>query len=171
VYNSYFESFPKLKDHFEEVMTQTINQEFILFNNVTGRKLFLRSDEPLIKYKEVVNSPYFFQHPEAREIMKEYETSMSEIQRKAQNYPIQGSSADISKLAGIIFFNQLKNRKLLFLVKIVNMVHDEYNIEAPDDIAEEMASLLVKCMAAAGDQFCKIIKLGAVADIGTHWIH
>lgn len=171
VYNSYFASFPNLKGYFDSIMAQVVKKEYILFNNITGRKLFLDSKEPFIKYKNVVTDPLFFQHPEARSIMAEYEKSMSEIQRKAQNYPIQGSSADISKLAGVIFFNQLKKAGLLFKVKIVNMVHDEFNIEAPDAIADEMSTLLVNCMVAAGSQFCKTIKLGAVADIGDHWIH
>ena len=54
---------------------------------------------------------------------------------------------------------------------MVNMVHDEWCIEAPEEIASEISDLLVKCMKAAGDQFCKIVKLGAVAEIGDYWIH
>ena len=103
--------------------------------------------------------------------MREYNKSKSEIQRKAQNYPIQGSSADISKLSGIIFYNQLIEKNLLGKVKIVNMVHDEWCVEAPEEIASEISDLLVKCMKAAGDQFCKTVKLGAVAEIGDYWIH
>ena len=51
------------------------------------------------------------------------------------------------------------------------MVHDEYCVESPEDIAEEMAELLVKCMEKAGEKFCKIIPLKADVEIGDHWIH
>ena len=51
------------------------------------------------------------------------------------------------------------------------MVHDEFNVEAPDEIAEEMSDLLIKCMSKAGDQFCKTVPLTAEAEIGDHWIH
>ena len=171
VYNSYFASFPNLKTYFESIVSMVSQKEYILFNSVTGRKFFLKSDEPFVQYKNIVNDPFFFQHPERRVILEEYDKSYAEIQRLSQNYPIQGSSADISKLAGVIFFNQLKQRGLLFKVLIVNMVHDEFNIEAPKEISKEMADLLVQCMVAAGKQFCHTVKLNAVADIGDHWIH
>ena len=51
------------------------------------------------------------------------------------------------------------------------MVHDEYCVESPEDIAEEMAELLVKCMEKAGEKFCKIVALKADVEIGDHWIH
>ena len=54
---------------------------------------------------------------------------------------------------------------------MVNMVHDEWCVEAPEEIASEISDLLVKCMKSAGDQFCKTVKLGAVAEIGDYWIH
>ena len=171
VYNSYFASFPNLKTYFESIVNMVSQKEYILFNSVTGRKFFLKSDEPFVQYKNIVNDPFFFQHPERRVILEEYDKSYAEIQRLSQNYPIQGSSADISKLAGVIFFNQLKQRGLLFKVLIVNMVHDEFNIEAPKEISKEMADLLVQCMVASGKQFCHTVKLNAVADIGSHWIH
>lgn len=171
VYDSYFEGFPGLKGYFDYVLEQTMEKHYILFNSITGRKLFIPSDEPLIKYQEDIDDPYFWRRPEARIIQSEYNKSKSEIQRKAQNYPIQGSAADCSKLAGIILFNQLIQKDLLFKVKIVNMVHDEYNLEAPDEMAEEISSLVVKCMVAAGAQFCKVIPLGADAQIGEHWLH
>lgn len=171
VYNNYFKAFPGLKNYFELVLAKAEHFDYILFNNITGRKLFISLDEPFIKYKNIIKSPEFWYDPEAKNIMREYNKSKSEIQRKAQNYPIQGSSADISKLSGIIFYNQLIEKNLLGKVKMVNMVHDEWCIEAPEEIASEISDLLVKCMKAAGDQFCKIVKLGAVAEIGDYWIH
>ena len=171
VYNSYFDAFSDLKDYFDIGMCQVERDHYILFNNITGRKLFFDSEEPFLKYKEMISDPYFNCNPESRSILSEYNKSKSEVQRKSQNYRIQGSAADCSKLAGIMFFNQLIQRNLLFKVKVVNMVHDEFNIEAPIEIAEEMSNLLVKCMEAAGKQFCKLIPLTAEAAIGDHWIH
>lgn len=171
VYESYFTSFGGLRTYFDVSMLQVERDHYILFNSVTGRKLFFSPDEPFLKYKEDVEDPFFWQQPNARSIMSEYNKSRSEVQRKSQNYRIQGSAADCSKLAGVIFFNQLIQRELLWTVKIVNMVHDEYNIEAPEDIAEEMSDLLVKCMEKAATQFCKIVPLTAEAEIGDCWIH
>ena len=171
VYNSYFEAFPGLRNYFDYVLELAINSHYILFNSVTGRKLFISPDEPIFKYADDIADPYFWQRPDARSIQAEYNKSKSEIQRKAQNYPIQGTSADCSKLAGVILFNQLIQKDLLFKVKIVNMVHDEFNVEAPAEIANEISELVVNCMKAAGAQFCKTVPLGAEAQIGDHWLH
>lgn len=171
VYESYFNAFPGLRQYFDYVMARTLHDHYITFNNVTGRKLFISPDDPIFKYADDMFDPYFWSRPDARSIHKEYNKSKSEIQRKAQNYPIQGSAADCSKLAGVILFNELIKRDLLFKVKIVNMVHDEWNIEAPEEIAEEISNLVVICMKTAGKQFCKTVPLGAEAKIGDYWLH
>lgn len=171
VYKNYFEAFPGLKNYFDYMLDQSLHNHYILFNPITRRKLFLSPDEPVFKYAEDLADPYFWQRAEARSIRSEYNKSKSELQRKSQNYPIQGSAADCSKLAGVILFNQLIKRGLLFTVKIVNMVHDEFNVEAPEEIAEETSELVKNCMVAAGEQFCKFVKLGAEAQIGDHWLH
>ena len=81
------------------------------------------------------------------------------------------SSADISKLAGCMFFKEIVMRNWFDIVKIVNFVHDEFVVEAPDELVEEVTELLINCMKKAGSVFCKIIPLDADAAIGLHWIH
>jgi len=171
VYTSYFTAFKDLKQYFDCGMAQVERDHYILFNPLTGRKLFFSENEPFLRNKQEMADEFFKYRPSARSIESEYRKSASEVQRKSQNYRIQGSAADCSKLAGVIFFNQLIQKDLLFVVKMINMIHDEYNIEAPDEIADEMATLLVKCMEVAGTQFCKIVPLTADVEIGTYWIH
>jgi hypothetical protein len=55
--------------------------------------------------------------------------------RVAMNTPIQGTAADIMKIAMINVYKELKNRGLQ--AKIVLQVHDEMMIEAPVSEAEE----------------------------------
>lgn len=81
------------------------------------------------------------------------------------------SSSDISKLAGVYFFNNILDRGWFDIVKIVNMIHDEYVLEAPEEIIQEVTDLMIKCMIKAGSKFCKIIPLSAEAEIGPYWIH
>ena len=47
----------------------------------------------------------------------------------------------------------------------------EGNIEAPEDIAQEQADMLVKSMIKGAEPFLKTLKLGATASIGPYWIH
>ena len=125
VYDSYFESFNGLKNYFDAGMDDVIEKHYILYNNVTGRKYFFSEDTPFLKYYEMVNLPYFHNIPDSRVVKREYDESYAEAQRLSQNYRIQGSSADISKLAGIYLFQEILNRGWFNVVKIVNMIHDK----------------------------------------------
>ena len=84
---------------------------------------------------------------------------------------IQGSSADITKLAGIYFFRYLIEKGLVFKVLMPNVVHDEWIVESPKELAEEMKNKLQECMEDAGKVFCKVVKLKADPMVTTHWQH
>ena len=152
-------------------MAHTMHYQYVTYNSATNRKLFLDPSLPLVKYKADVEDPFFWQRPDAKSLHALYRNSLADIQRVSQNYPIQGTAADCSKLAGVILFNELKKRNLLFKVLIVNMVHDEFCVEAPEEIAEETSQLVVDCMEKAGTIFCKVIPLRAEPAIGDYWIH
>lgn len=52
---------------------------------------------------------------------------------------------------------------------IVNI--KEVNLEAPENIADEIASVIVTAMKSAGVYFCPNAPLDATCDIGDFWIH
>ena len=68
-------------------------------------------------------------------------------QRAAMNTPIQGTAADIMKIAMINVLKELKKRKLKS--KIVLQVHDEMMIEAVLEEVEEVKEILKNCMETA----------------------
>lgn len=68
-------------------------------------------------------------------------------ERIALNTPIQGSAADIIKLAMISVYNELKKRKLKS--KLVLQVHDELIIDAYNDEIDEVKELLRDLMENA----------------------
>jgi DNA polymerase-1 len=84
---------------------------------------------------------------------------------------IQGSSADITKFAGILFMREILKRDWWLKVKIVNFVHDEILVECPKEISIEVKDTLIKCMEEAGKPFCRILPLSSEALIGDHWVH
>ena len=65
-------------------------------------------------------------------------------ERCAMNSPIQGTAADIIKLAMIRVDRELKRRKMR--TKLILQVHDELILEAPADEAGAAAALLKECM-------------------------
>ncbi len=67
--------------------------------------------------------------------------------RAAMNTPIQGTAADIMKIAMIKVYNELKNRNLKS--KIVLQIHDELIIETLLEEKEEVKQILKDCMENA----------------------
>ncbi len=68
-------------------------------------------------------------------------------QRVAMNMPIQGSAADIIKIAMIKVYNRLEKENLK--AKLILQVHDELIVEAPDNEVMQVAQILQEEMENA----------------------
>jgi len=68
-------------------------------------------------------------------------------ERAAVNMPIQGSAADIIKLAMITLYRRLSDAALR--AKMVLQVHDELVLEVPDEELEQVTALVVDTMENA----------------------
>jgi DNA polymerase-1 len=85
-------------------------------------------------------------------------------ERTAMNTPIQGSAADIIKIAMIRVFNELKERNLKS--KLILQVHDELIIDAHKDEIDEVKKLLKDNMEEA---ISIKVPLKADMNIGDNW--
>ena len=85
-------------------------------------------------------------------------------ERVAMNSPIQGTAADIIKIAMIRVFNRLRKEGLQS--KLILQIHDELLIEAPKDEAESARALLEEEMKAAASLD---VVLETDCHIGTDW--
>ena len=85
-------------------------------------------------------------------------------ERVARNMPIQGTAADIIKIAMIKVYNRLKNEKMLS--RLILQVHDELIVEAPENEAEKAAAILSEEMQNAVNLSVPLI---ADAGIGKTW--
>lgn len=182
VYDAYFKAFPKLKDYFSKCEESALKNGYILFNSVSGRKSYIDFFSRFQEMGEKLNSRFWNRYREEREKdsaefkkmklqVSKYYKWKSMISKRSLNYPIQGTSADITKEACSLFFSKLRKLNLLGLVKIVNIVHDEIVIECPLDVEELMAHILKECMEKAGERYCKTVKLTAEPVITNHWTH
>ena len=79
-------------------------------------------------------------------------------ERAAMNTPVQGTAADIMKIAMIKVFKELQKRNLK--TKIVLQVHDEMMLEAPIEEKEEVKKILKQCMEGAAN-----LKVPLIAEI------
>ena len=82
----------------------------------------------------------------------------------AMNTPIQGSAADLIKLAMIRVENAL--RESFPQAQLLLQVHDELIVEAPEEIAEQIAALVSREM----EQVASLtVPLTAEAKFGKSW--
>jgi len=182
VYTSYFDAFPGLKNYFKKVQKDMWDNGYIEFNSVTKRKLFFNA-EWFEERKKKFTSEYWaiyrdhksrntkYYKEELGPEVKQFFKSKSGIERKALNFPIQGSSADVTKIAGILFFKWIEENMMLHIIKIPNFVHDEIVAECPLGMEEKVASKLKECMEKAGTYFCKTVPLKAEPCISLKWEH
>jgi len=86
-------------------------------------------------------------------------------ERVALNMPIQGTAADIIKLAMVKVFERLKAEKLE--AKLIMQVHDELIVECPEAEVEQVKALLAEEMEGV---FAMSVPLTAEAHSGKTWL-
>ncbi len=88
-------------------------------------------------------------------------------ERMAVNSPIQGSAADLIKLAMINVHRAL--HEALPRVKMILQVHDELIFEVPDSDMEETKRLVKREMEGVGRQLGLSVPLKVDLGVGTNW--
>lgn len=181
IYDSYFKAFPGLKSYFDEAKKFGVENGYVLISPVTGKKSYVDYYDEFVKLKNEMNKDFWDRYkqmknsntPTAREMkdkVSQFFRKRGDIERMSLNYPIQGESAEITKLACVYFWSKyLVPNNLLFKVLIVNIIHDEILVETPEEIAQQTAAQLEKAMVDAGAKFCKRVKLKADPCIAPYW--
>lgn len=95
------------------------------------------------------------------EIMSPNKNIAAAGERIAKNTPIQGTAADIIKIAMVRVFRRLE--KELPDAKLILQVHDELIVEARESVSEQAAVILMEEMSAAGKEF----DMDLPVDVGT----
>ncbi|GIK60957.1 MAG: DNA polymerase I [Ignavibacteriota bacterium] len=117
----YFNTFKKVKNYMEDSVSKAKEKGFA--ETLLGRRRFLKN----------INSN--------NRVVRQFE------ERVAINMPIQGTAADMIKLAMIKIHNEFEKRK--FKTKMVLQVHDELLFDAHKDEVDELRPLIKKIMESA----------------------
>lgn len=115
----YFETYPQIKEYMENVKAEAHEKGYV--ETMFGRKRYL-GDELSSRNK----------------MIREF------AERAAINAPLQGTAADLVKLAMIKLGEELK--KSDFKTKMILQVHDELVLEVPKNELKEIEALVKKCM-------------------------
>ncbi len=87
------------------------------------------------------------------------------MRREAMNYPIQGSSADIAKLALVYVREELAGLD----ARLINSIHDEFVVECAEDIANDVANKVKDAMNRAGAALLKKVPTEVEVGISREW--
>ena len=123
---AYFERFPGVRDYIERTKLLAARQGYV--ETLMGRRRYF---------------------PELQSDSKASHYARQAAERMAINAPIQGTAADIIKIAMIRLHDALQARESLS--RMILQVHDELIIEAPDNEVPATASLVCKIMESAFD--------------------
>jgi DNA polymerase-1 len=111
---------------------------------------------------------------EAKDISKVWNGAWGSIEREGTNTPVQGSNADVAKVAmgagsdknGKEFMWHILPRYGAYLI---NFVHDEFVIECPAEHATECEEEVKDCIRRAGAEFMSRVVMEAEANISERW--
>ena len=136
----------KAKEYIEQYLTE-----------YSGVRMFMQ--ESIKKAKETGYSMTMFgRRREIAELKSNNYMVRQFGERAAMNTPVQGTAADIMKIAMIKVFKELQKRNLQ--TKIVLQVHDEMMLEAPIEEKEKVKKLLQECMESAAS-----LKVPLIAEV------
>jgi DNA polymerase-1 len=139
IIDNYFEQFPGIKEYMDHSIQYAREHGYV--ETVLGRKRYLRD----------ITS--------ANAVVRGF------AERNAINSPIQGSAADMIKLAMIKIHDYLKKEKLQS--KMILQVHDELIFDAHKDEADQLMKAVKKLMAEA----MKLdVPIEVDANTGNNWL-
>ena len=121
IMTNFFEAYPEINDYFRKINEEVNEKEYV--STLLGRKRYLR---------EIHDANY-----QVREFAR----------RAAMNAPIQGTAADLIKIAMIRVNQALKEQKLES--KIICQIHDELLLKVPSKEKEKVYDLVKNIMENA----------------------
>lgn len=137
--DGYFASYPKVKEYMDTVVTKAGQNGYV--ETIFGRRRNLK------------------------DILSGNATVRGLAERNAINAPIQGSAADIIKLAMIEVRRRLESEKLES--KIILQVHDELVLDVPRNEVEAVRRLVTEAMEGAVEL---AIPLTTELGVGDNWL-
>ena len=92
-------------------------------------------------------------------------TERGALRREAMNFPIQGASADIAKLALLYIREELQGLDAC----LINCIHDEFVVECAKEVAPDVAERSKTAMNKAGEEILEKVPVEVEVAISREW--
>lgn len=139
--DAYFERFPGIRRYLDETKLKARTDGYV--ETLLGRRRYF----PVFRSRQRIN----------RQIEMRAE-------REAVNHPIQGTAADIIKIAMIRLHDQLTRS---YQARMLLQVHDELVLEVPNEELDEIRPLVIETMSTA---YPLDVPLKVEANTGKNWL-
>jgi len=118
------------------------------------------------KAKEFIRVNY----PQVKDLWRKFFAIQNGLERKFLNYPIQGASASILKVAmGMLWQHTIKHN--IHDLELINFVHDEVLARCPEDRAQEYGELVGYYMVEGAKYICSDVAMKADSVLSNTWTH
>ena len=174
---AYLDGFPGIAKFKSEGSKAVRQNGYVLMCKYTGHKMYWWDHDKWLKRQESFTQEFWEDYRNnhkgtgdtvAMEVREHFQAA-SKWDRMALNAPTQNTGIVILKDSITSFFNYIVDNNLFEKVKIVALVHDEANIEYPEEL--QMDIVLKKCMEDSAAKYCKSLPIPAEASVGKYWIH
>ena len=181
IYDNFMEGFPGVAAYQKYCRMAVMRDGYILMNPQTRHRAHIPELKFIREMQEKMQNPEFWSYyremkrdaPECETVrsVSKFFGIKSQWEKNSINYRIQNRGALCFKFASIKLFRWICENNYQNIVKMCVPVHDEFNLECPKEMAEEVSKKLVQCMEEGAKPFCKRLHLGADVDINDHWVH
>lgn len=182
VLNAYRKSFPQLSEYFDKCEKNILENGYIVIDDYTGRRFYYSGHSRWADLDKKIDQEYWQTYRQLKstggELWERYRSEVryyfmtkSEMRKISLNYPIQGTSGSMTKLAVCKFFKYICTYNLQNVVKICNIVHDEVVVECPEYMSETISRQLQHAMEWAGKLLLDELEVKANPVTTKHWTH
>lgn len=161
----FFDKFQSLKEKIDSIT----KEEWTIYKQ---GKLDYKSQQKAIENKE----EYVLLYPKSVEFYKskskdvqQYFKLRSEYQRLALNNPIQTCGSHMMKKSAVLLFNWILEKNYQNIVKICNSPYDEFVLECPKELGQEVSDKLTECMITGGNYYLVDITCRAESHFNNSW--
>jgi DNA polymerase-1 len=139
---TYFETYPRIREYIERTRREAREQGYV--ETLLGRRRYF---------------------PELGTRARVHHNVRQQAYRMAINAPIQGTAADILKVAMNRLWRALRDQRLR--ARLILQVHDELVLEVPEEELDNVAALVIETMEGAYDLDAP---LKVDAKVGQNWL-
>ena len=169
IYDNYMKGFPGIAKFQQKQKKFVVDNGYILISPITGHKAFWW-DWKWWKKVQASYTPEFWDEYRAchkgtgdevaRKVSKHFKAK-TKWEKNACNSPLQGTGAVIFKRFNKALFDWIIDNGYFNKVKFCIPVHDEINVECPEELADVVANKIKEIMQTEAQPFLKTLSLDA----------